>query len=390
MTYAPLLPVPELEQPAPLPAPLHGVDTHSASSYAYDAWGDDHRPRRRVPWKVLLMFTMLCAGMYGAFSFGASRQDVQAAGPVVVGSVDTASATSALDAQRIYELRAPSVLALTAQFSDGSTMNGTGFVWDDQGNVVTNHHVIVTRGMRALKVTATLHDGRIVEGSLRGTDPVADIGVVRFTKLPLDPIPLASERPKTGAPVAAIGQPHSLPGTLTTGIVSLDSRRINSITSSAEIPDAIQTDAAINKGSSGSPLLDSSGLVVGLVAQIRSENRRSFDGVAFAIPTSTLLRHVPEIITNGKTGHAWLGVRPVNVLNQPGAYVQEALAGSVASKAGLISGDVITHFNGTQIISADDLLKHIDSSRPGATIELTWTRSGHAHHAKVRLMTRTS
>ena len=281
---------------------------------------------------------------------------------------------------------------------------GSGFVYDKEGHIVTNYHVI--KSVEELSVT--MPDETVVAARVVGSDPSNDLAVIKVD-LPADhlhPIPLGdSEHLRVGQFVVAIGNPFGLERTLTTGVVSALGRVIES-PNDRFIGEIIQTDAAINPGNSGGPLLDLSGRVIGVNTAILSASQSSA-GIGFAVPVSTVRRVVPELIANGYFAHPWLGVRLldvtpewVDILRQAGMDVPvtegvlliEVIDGAPADKAGLrgaqrqvqlgnsllpVGGDIIIALNGEPIASTQELTVFLDTrTQIGQTIQVTFIRDG--------------
>lgn len=317
----------------------------------------------------------------------------------------------------LYARANPAVVNITEYASQGGEVipigQGSGFVYDNLGHIVTNAHVI--HGSNQIEVT--FWDGTIELAELVGEDLHSDLAVVKVDKLPegVIPLPLGNmENLAVGQTVVAIGNPFGLEGTLTKGVISALGRSIPALTSFS-IPQAIQTDAAINPGNSGGPLLNLQGEVIGVNAQIETGGTsRTNSGVGFAIPVSIIRIVVPDLIEKGKHEWAWLGVRGGSLsplvreamkLNiDKGAYIAEVVAGGPAAKAGLrgstdtvtvrgrqveIGGDVVIAINGEAVRSFDDLLIYISlKGKPGDTVELTVIRDNREIKIKVKLETR--
>lgn len=289
---------------------------------------------------------------------------------------------------------------------------GSGFIMDEQGHVVTNHHVIA--GARA--VTVVFFDGREVEAEVVGTDPDSDLAVLLLETLPenVHPLPLGnSEAVQVGEWVVAIGNPFQLGGSMSVGVVSAIGRTIPSGATPFSIPQAIQTDAAINPGNSGGPLLNLRGEVIGVNAQILTRGTAANSGVGFAIPSNVVRQVVPTLIDQGYYSWPWLGatggsvslaVAEANDLDfQYGAYIQEVIPGSPADEAGLrgstgaaelagltvpVGGDVVIEADGEPIIDFADLLARITAKAPGDPMELTVFRRGETSTLTVILAAR--
>ncbi|GAB4477201.1 MAG: trypsin-like peptidase domain-containing protein [Anaerolineales bacterium] len=317
----------------------------------------------------------------------------------------------------LYARANPAVVNITEYANQGGQVmplgQGSGFVYDNLGHIVTNAHVI--QGSDQIEVT--FWDGTIELGELIGEDLHSDLAVVKVEKMPegVIPLPLGDmDSLAVGQTVVAIGNPFGLEGTLTKGVISALGRSIPALTSFS-IPQAIQTDAAINPGNSGGPLLNLQGEVIGVNAQIETGGTsRTNSGVGFAIPVSIIKLVVPDLIEKGKHEWAWLGVRGGNLsplvreamdLNvSKGAYIAEVVAGGPSAKAGLrgssgtvtvrgreveVGGDVIVAINGEPVRSFDDLLIYITlNGKPGDTVELTVLRENREISIKVKLEAR--
>jgi 2-alkenal reductase len=287
---------------------------------------------------------------------------------------------------------------------------GSGFVFDSDGHIVTNAHVV--HGSEQFEVT--FPDGTARSATVVGEDLNSDLAVVKVDNLPegVNPLTLGDmESLAVGQSVVAIGNPFGLEGTLTRGIISALGRSIPALTPFS-IPQSIQTDAAINPGNSGGPLLNLDGEVIGVNAQIETGGvSQSNLGIGFAIPVSILRLVVPDLIQTGKHSWAWLGVRGgnlaptlVKVMKLPidkGAYLAQVINGGPSDKAGLrgasrtetvdgreveVGGDVITAINGQPVNTFDDLLIYVAlSTQPGQEVQLTILRGNETQEIKVKL-----
>jgi len=317
----------------------------------------------------------------------------------------------------LYARANPAVVNITEYADQAGQVTplgqGSGFVYDNLGHIVTNAHVI--HGSDQIEVT--FWDGTIELARLVGEDLHSDLAVVKVDKLPqgVIPLPLGNmESLAVGQTVVAIGNPFGLEGTLTKGVISALGRSIPALTSFS-IPQAIQTDAAINPGNSGGPLLNLQGEVIGVNAQIETGGTsRTNSGVGFAIPVSILKIVIPDLIEKGKHEWAWLGVRggslsplvreAMKLKVDKGAYIAEVVAGGPSDKAGLrgstgtvtvrgreveIGGDVVIAINGEPVRSFDDLLIYISlKSKPGDTVTLTVIRENKEITVNVKLEAR--
>jgi S1-C subfamily serine protease len=263
----------------------------------------------------------------------------------------------------------------------------SGFVIDRDGHVVTNEHVVA--GAKTIRVK--LHGGKIVSARVVATDPSTDLAVLEIDVPASELSPLAfgnSAAVQPGEPVIAIGSPFGLAGSVSAGIVSGVGRRIQA-PNGAAITDAIQTDAPINQGNSGGPLLDLRGLVIGVTAQIETSSGGN-EGVGFAIPADTVERVVSALIEHGKVEHGFLGVRIAPTLSGTGALIASVEPGSPAARAGLQAGDVVVALDGKAIGSADDLSAGIAAHGPGDRVVLKVKRGAATNTIEVRLGSRST
>ncbi|MDE1764911.1 MAG: trypsin-like peptidase domain-containing protein [Thaumarchaeota archaeon] len=284
--------------------------------------------------------------------------------------------------------------------SGQSTRLGSGFVYDKEGHIITNNHVVEG----STTVNVTFMDGNTYTAKVVGTDPDNDIAVIQiidnFSDESLTPLILGnSSELQAGQQVVAIGNPFGLSNTMTTGIVSAVGRLLpNDNNAGYSMPDIIQVDAAINPGNSGGPLLDLEGQVVGMNTAIKTDTG-DFSGIGFAIPSDTIKRIVPVLIKNGTYQHPYLGIAGrtmdpdialANGLprNFKGVVVEKVVKGGPADKAGMIAatlddnniphgGDIITAIDGHQIKTIDDVIAYLDDSKAvGDKTTLTVSREG--------------
>jgi S1-C subfamily serine protease len=307
------------------------------------------------------------------------------------------NASRNLELTLIYNNTRNSVVLIEVSSPAGKAQ-GSGFVFDPKGRIITNNHVVEN----ADEIQVTFLDGTIVEATLVGTDPYSDMAVIEVD-VPaslLTPVVFSpSSELLVGEQVIALGNPFGLENTMTAGIVSATGRQMNAPGSYAII-DVIQTDAAINPGNSGGPLLNSEGMVVGMNTAILSETRQ-FSGIGFAIPSDTILREVPIIIKEGRFDHAYLGISGTDLLPEiralmkiddaiKGALVTDLTDGGPADTAGLrggdrqvnldgfvinIGGDVIIGVEDIPVRSFYDLVVILERGyRPGEVVTLTVIR----------------
>ncbi len=316
----------------------------------------------------------------------------------------------------LYESALPGVVAIRV-FSENSSGLGSGFVFDNQGHIVTNFHVVEG----ATEVEVDFASGYKTYGTVIGTDLDSDLAVVKVD-MPaeeLHPLPIGdSDQLHVGQTVIAIGNPFGLSGTMTTGIVSALGRTLDSMNDAPgggffTAGDIIQTDAAINPGNSGGPLFNAKGEVIGINRAIRTTNFSNGgeplnSGIGFAVSINIVRRVVPGLIANGVYDYPYMGVSSLSDLNlhsiealglpqQTGAYVTNVTPNSPADKAGIqgahenaegipVGGDLIIGIDGIEIKQFDDLLKYlINNKAPGDTTTLTILRDGERINLEITL-----
>jgi 2-alkenal reductase len=324
----------------------------------------------------------------------------------------------------VYERSAPSVVSVEVRTATGDLTRGSGFVLDRAGHIVTNAHVVAN----AREVRVVFHEGDTSEARLIGTDPFSDLAVIKVPSdgLRLRPLPIGdSATIRVGQRAIAIGNPFGLNASMSVGIISGVGRTLFSAAliertplAGYQNPSIIQFDAPINPGSSGGPLLNSEGLVVGVTTAIRTDSG-VFAGVGFAVPSQTLKRVVPQLIQTGRAEYPWLGlsVSPeengysvtalAETLNLPvrqGVLVRGVTVGSPAEVAGLrggsavvevrgqavcVGGDIIVAVNEQPIASMNDLSAYlIENARVGDTVTLRVVRNQQTFDVPVRLTAR--
>jgi putative serine protease PepD len=323
---------------------------------------------KAAPRKLVVFVAAAAMGAGGAAAVldhpaGSTTTTVTAAGSQA--SVATRT-TSALTVGEIYSRTKQGVVEIKTNSGEG-----TGFVLNTNGDIVTNQHVV--GGASSLQVIFS--DGSRATARVLGTDASSDVAVIHVDvpASKLHPLTFAdSSGVAVGDSVVAIGSPYGLAGSLTTGVISALNRTITS-PSNYSISGALQTDAAINPGNSGGPLLDAAGHVIGMNAQIESSSDGN-TGVGFAIASNTV-RTVAEKLANGQTPqHAYLGVSLGD--GSAGAAVSSVSNGGPADQAGLRSGDAIVAIDGKTIDSSDAAVAAIGAKSPGDHIKLTVLRGG--------------
>jgi len=268
----------------------------------------------------------------------------------------------------------------------GAPQNGTGTGWMfDATHVVTNQHVIDGTN----EATIRFEDGREAQARVIGSDPSTDVAVLELNEGADAPAALdrgSTEALEVGDSVVAIGSPFGLEGSLTTGVVSGLGRTIQAPDGFA-IDDVVQTDAALNPGNSGGPLLDLNGRVVGMNSQIAS-NSGSNAGIGYAIPIETVQSVVEQLLQDGEVRHAYLGVQLADAEDNGGARIVEAVQGGPADDAGIRQGDVVVGAGGEDVQNGDDLRSAVNARKPGDELKLELRRDGSTRTVTVELGTR--
>ena len=333
-------------------------------------------------------------------------------GPSTVGET-TPLYSKSLSLIEIFEKSEPGVVRVNIQRGEVSETGGvgSGFVFDKQGHIITNEHVIDD----AQKVVITFLDGRSYNAEIIGTDEFTDLAVIKVNAdlALLNPLTIGdSSNLKVGEQIAAIGNPFGLSGSMTSGIVSQLGRLLPS-GSGYSIPDVIQTDAAINPGNSGGPLLNMRGEIVGINTAIQSATGE-FTGVGFAIPSQTVAKIVPTLIEDGEYKHPWIGIsgrdidpdlaKVLGLQDAVGFLVVTVVEDSPASKAGLIGsdktidvdgvnypmgGDIILSVDGIEVRKIDDILIHLQRAKSvGDEMVLEVLRDGRTTNIAIILQER--
>jgi putative serine protease PepD len=289
----------------------------------------------------------------------------------------------------IYARASKAVVEIAASGGLGSQAGaqGSGFVYDEDGHIVTNQHVVAG----ASRISVSFWNGAERPATVVGTDPSTDLAVLHVDarRSLFEPLHLASSSAvRVGDQVLAFGSPFGLEGTVTSGIVSALHRSIQA-PNDFTIGNSIQTDAPINHGNSGGPLLDGAAQVIGVNAQIQSDSGGN-DGVGFAIPSNTVRSIVAQLVAGKSVQHAYLGVSVRDSRAPVGAELARVFPGTPAAKAGLKDGDVITAIDGRPIAADGDVSEVLGRLKPGDTITVTYSRGGHTSSAKVTLTLRPS
>jgi S1-C subfamily serine protease len=346
----------------------------------------------------------------GSSSAHVSRE----ADPAPAPQVAVEASSPGFDATRVYREASPGVVTIRSVFGQGAA-EGSGFVLDEKGEIVTNAHVVTDEStgerVAAKNVYIEFPDRNVVPAEIVGFDPFVDVALLKIAPagLPLHPLLLGDDADlSVGQPVAAIGSPFGEQQSLSTGVVSATDRSVKSLTQ-FEIFGAIQTDASINPGNSGGPLLDAGARVVGINQQIET-NSGANDGVGFAVPISAIKRSIAQLREDGTAEYAYLGVssqalypqlaRRLGLDTTFGGLLSEVVSGGPAEQAGLeggdeevrfqagkyeTGGDVILQIDGQDIVEENDLARVIAAHKPGDKVTLTVLHGGKREKVELTL-----
>jgi S1-C subfamily serine protease len=363
-------------------------------------------------WWLAAMLALALAGCGGSgttVTVGGTQS-----GPPERQRVIVETAASGFDAAEVYREASPGVVTIRSVFPGGSA-EGSGFVLDAGGRVVTNAHVVTDESSGARKAAKAVYlefsNRNVIAARIVGFDPFADVALLeaKHVGFPLHPLRLGDDGDLVvGQPVAAIGSPFGEQRSLSVGIVSATDRSVKSLTK-FQIDGAIQTDASINPGNSGGPLLDAAARVVGINQQIET-NSGANDGVGFAVPISVVKRSLAQLEEDGEAEYAYIGVSTETLYPQLarklaldttyGGLVSEVVPNSPADEAGLrgggerlrfqaeafqAGGDVILAVDRRKIVQPDDLARLIAAHRPGDVVTLELLRDGEQREVEVRL-----
>jgi S1-C subfamily serine protease len=377
--------------------------------------GPRHRRAKRYAAGLLALVALSLAGCGGSGdsdNSAAQTTTVTEAAPQV--AVQTAE--HGFDPAKVFREASPGVVTIRSIFrGEGGAAEGSGFVLDSEGHIVTNAHVVTdeSSGTRktAKEVFVEFPDRNIVPATIVGFDPFADVALleVKPDGFELHPLKLGDDSDLVvGQPVAAIGSPFGEEQSLSVGVVSATDRSVESLTK-FQIFGAIQTDASINPGNSGGPLLDANARVLGINEQIETDSG-SNSGVGFAVPVSAIKRSVAQLEEKGEAEYAYIGVATQPVYPQladklgldtdHGALLSEVVPGGPGDKAGLkgpdgkitfqatpyeTGGDVILAIDGHPVVQPDDLARYIAAHQPGETVKLEVLRDNKHEEISVTL-----
>jgi S1-C subfamily serine protease len=372
--------------------------------------------RRGARWVAApLALALALAGCGGSGGGGSAAQPgggITRETPRVI--VETAA--HGFDAARVYREASPGVVTIRSIFGGGGgAAEGSGFVLDTRGRIVTNAHVVTdeSSGTRkpAREVFVEFPDRNVVSAQIVGFDPFADVALleVKPDGFALHPLKLGDDRElEVGQPVAAIGSPFGEQQSLSVGVVSATDRSVESLTK-FQIEGAIQTDASINPGNSGGPLLDAGARVIGINQQIETESGAN-DGVGFAVPVSAVKRSLAQLELDGEADYAYIGVstqslypqlaRKLGLDTDHGGLLSEVVPDSPADKAGLeggdgklrfqaavyrTGGDVVLAVEGHKVVRPDDLARFVSAHKPGDRVTLDVLRDDREEEIEVTL-----
>ncbi len=366
--------------------------------------------KRAAALAALLLCLALVAAGCGSGGGSSGSQTATTEPPTVA----VEAAASGFNAAEVYKEALPGVVTIRSLFPGGAA-EGSGFVYNSDGEIVTNAHVVTdeSTGTRtpAEEVFVEFPNRNVVPAEIVGFDPFADVALLEVDPkdLELHPLELGNDKEiAVGQPVAAIGSPFGEQSSLSVGVVSAVNRSVKSLTE-FQIEGAIQTDASINPGNSGGPLLDSQARVLGINQQIET-NSGANDGVGFAVPVSAIERSVTELEEDGSVEYAYIGVqsqalypqlaRKLGLDTTFGGLLAEVVPGGPAEKAGLkggtgelkfqageytTGGDVILQIEGHDVIEPDDLARLVSTRKPGEKVEMTILHDGKKETVEVTL-----
>ncbi|GHK03669.1 S1C family serine protease [Streptomyces sp. NPDC003753] len=400
------------------PPPPPATPAYAGGTGAGGPWGAPYenpapKPKNRRGGLVaaILVAALVAGGVGGGIGYQLAKDDDSS------GSTTVSAATSGGDVRHdngtvaaVAARALPSTVTIEAESTNGQGGTGTGFVFDKQGHIVTNNHVVAD-AVDGGKLTATFPNGKKYDAEIIGHAQGYDVAVIKLKNAPSDLKPLAlgdSDKVEVGDPAIAIGAPFGLSNTVTSGIISAKHRPVassdGSSGSKASYMSALQTDASINPGNSGGPLLDAQGAVIGINSAIQSTNNSGFGssgqsgsiGLGFAIPIDQAKYVAQQLIATGKPVYAKIGASVSLDDSSGGAKITDQSTGGSAAvesggpadRAGLKPGDVITKLDDTVIDSGPTLIGEIWTHKPGDKVTITYQRDGRPHTAEVTLGSR--
>ncbi|QWB24553.1 MULTISPECIES: S1C family serine protease [Streptomyces] len=388
------------------------------AGYGAGGWGSSYQQPAPKPGRgrgglvvAILAAALLAGGLGGGLGYTLAKNNDESSGSTTV-SASTSGGDVKRDPGTVAGVAAkalPSTVTIEAESNSGEGGTGTGFVFDKQGHIVTNNHV-VAGAVDGGKLTATFPSGKKYDAEVVGHAQGYDVAVIKLKNAPSDLKPLTlgdSDKVAVGDATIAIGAPFGLSDTVTTGIISAKNRPVASSDGSgsqASYMSALQTDASINPGNSGGPLLDAQGNVIGINSAIQSTGNGGFGtgqsgsiGLGFAIPINQAEYVAQELIKTGKPVYAKIGASVSLDDSSSGAQITDQGAGGAApvepggpaAKAGLKPGDVITKLDDRVIDSGPTLIGEIWTHKPGDKVTITYERGGKQQTVDVTLGSRT-
>ncbi|MFF9814640.1 S1C family serine protease [Streptomyces sp. NPDC014006] len=411
---------PEAGWPPPPPAtPAYAAGgSGGGDAAAGHGWGAPYPPQPAPKQKsgrggllaAILVAALVAGGLGGGLGYTLAKDNDS------TGSTTVSAATSGGDVKRdpgtvagVAAKALPSTVTIQAESTNGEGGTGTGFVFDTQGHIVTNNHVVAD-AVNGGKLTATFPNGKKYDAEVVGHAQGYDVAVIKLKNAPSDlkPLPLGnSDQVAVGDATIAIGAPFGLSNTVTTGIISAKNRPVASSDGSgsqASYMSALQTDASINPGNSGGPLLDAGGNVIGINSAIQSTGSGGLGGtgqsgsigLGFAIPINQAKYVAQQLIKTGKPVYAKIGASVSLEESSGGATITSQGAGGStsvepggpAAKAGLKAGDVITKLDDHVIDSGPTLIGEIWTHQPGDKVTITYERDGKSHTVELTLGSR--
>jgi len=366
---------------------------------------------------LLLCLALLggCGSSDDSGTAGTTGDSSRALRPVEEPQVAIEASSPGFDAREVFERASPGVVTIRSVFGSAGAAEGSGFVIDAGGEIVTNAHVVTDESSgerkQADQVYVEFPSRNIVPAEIVGFDPFVDVALLQIKPdgLDLHPLQLGDDHDlHVGQPVAAIGNPFGEQQSLSVGVVSATDRSVQSLTQ-FEILGAIQTDASINPGNSGGPLLDAGARVIGINQQIET-NSGANDGVGFAVPISAVKRSITQLREDGEAEYAYIGVssqplypqlaRKLGLDATFGGLVSEVVAGGPAEEAGIEGGDDKVRFQAAQYLAGGDLILQVDghdivgpndlgeiiaARQPGEVVAVTLLRNGERKEIELKL-----
>ncbi|MGY1499192.1 trypsin-like peptidase domain-containing protein [Streptomyces sp. QTS52] len=390
-----------------------GGDTGTPWGAAYD---QQPKPKpksgRGGLFAAVLVAALVAGGLGGGLGYTLAKDNDDSTTSTTVSAAQQSGGDLKRDAGTVAGVAAkalPSTVTIEAESSSGEGGTGTGFVFDTQGHIVTNNHVVAD-AVDGGKLTATFPDGKKYDAEIVGHAQGYDVAVIKLKNAPSDLQPLAlgdSDKVAVGDSTIAIGAPFGLSNTVTTGIISAKNRPVassdGSASSKASYMSALQTDASINPGNSGGPLLDAAGNVIGINSAIQSSSSGGLStgqsgsiGLGFAIPINQAKYVAQQLIKTGKPVYAKIGASVTLTEGTGGAQISQkgtdaadpVESGGPAAAAGLKPGDVITKLDDHVIDSGPTLIGEIWTHKPGDKVQITYERDGKSKTVELTLGSR--